>query len=226
MVDLRVLRVLRRGPGPPVPGQGHHRRDRGRRLRRVHAGHGGPHLPAARRGRLRGRRTALLPRHHRVRQRQQGTAHAPARRWRSSASAVSGTWSCRWPASPAPTSSLSHVGATTSTGRGTRRHGYDAGDGDPAEALQRRAGWTRHRLRASDAVVAQAVRATRPGGTFVLGVNADPGTLPFAQEKVVVGSLLGTRRQMREVLKLAAAGKIKAHCQPFALATRPRPSPR
>jgi alcohol dehydrogenase, propanol-preferring len=96
--------------------------------------------------------------------------------------------------------------------------GVDAGRGDPADALQRLGGMDASIVFApSDAVVAQAVRATRPGGTVVLGINADPGTLPFAQEKVVVGSLLGTRQQMREVLKLAAAGKIKAQCQPFAL---------
>jgi alcohol dehydrogenase, propanol-preferring len=96
--------------------------------------------------------------------------------------------------------------------------GVDAGRGDPADALQRLGGMDASIVFApSDAVVAQAVRATRPGGSVVLGINADPGTLPFAQEKVVVGSLLGTRQQMREVLKLAAAGKIKAQCQPFAL---------
>jgi alcohol dehydrogenase, propanol-preferring len=96
--------------------------------------------------------------------------------------------------------------------------GVDASSGDPADALQRLGGVDASIVFApSEAVVAQAVRATRPGGTVVLGVNANPGTLPFAQEKVVVGSLLGTRQQMREVVKLAAAGKIKAHCEPFAL---------
>ena len=74
--------------------------------------------------------------------------------------------------------------------------GVDASRGDPADALQRLGGMDASIVFApSDAVVApQAVRATRPGGTVVLGINADPGTLPFAQEKVVVGSLLGTRR--------------------------------
>jgi propanol-preferring alcohol dehydrogenase len=52
----------------------------------------------------------------------------------------------------------------------------------------------------------------------VSGVNVDLGVLPFMLEKVVVGSLLGTRQQMREVLDLAAAGKIKAQCEPFPLA--------
>lgn len=94
----------------------------------------------------------------------------------------------------------------------------DASNGDPAEALQRVGGVDASIVFApSDAVVAQAIRATRPGGTVIIGINAEVGPLPFALEKVVVGSLLGTRQQMREVLKLAAAGKIKAQCQPFAL---------
>jgi propanol-preferring alcohol dehydrogenase len=96
--------------------------------------------------------------------------------------------------------------------------GIDANEGDPAEALINRGGVDAAIVFApSDAVVAQAIRATRPGGTIVTGVNATVGALPFAQEKAVVGSLLGTRRQMREVLKLAAAGKITSRCEPFPL---------
>jgi len=96
--------------------------------------------------------------------------------------------------------------------------GIDASASDPVDALQRVGGVDASIVFApSDAVVEQAIRATRPGGTVVLGINADIGAVPFAQEKVVVGSLLGTRQQMREVLKLAADGKIRAECQPFAL---------
>ncbi|MGN6243743.1 MAG: zinc-dependent alcohol dehydrogenase family protein [Motilibacteraceae bacterium] len=69
----------------------------------------------------------------------------------------------------------------------------------------------------SDAVVQQALRLTRPGGTVVIGVNGDVGPLPFATEKTVVGSLLGTRQQMLDVLALAAAGKIKSHVETFPL---------
>jgi alcohol dehydrogenase, propanol-preferring len=97
--------------------------------------------------------------------------------------------------------------------------GIDANDGDPAEALAERGGVDAAIVFApSDVMAAQAIRATRPGGTIVTGVNVDIGILPFMLEKVVVGSLLGTRQQMREVLDLAAAGKIKAQCQPFPLA--------
>ncbi|MGN6089551.1 MAG: alcohol dehydrogenase catalytic domain-containing protein [Actinomycetales bacterium] len=69
----------------------------------------------------------------------------------------------------------------------------------------------------SDAVVQQALRLTRPGGTVVVGVNGNVGPLPFATEKTVVGSLLGTRQQMLDVLALAAAGKIRANCETFPL---------
>jgi propanol-preferring alcohol dehydrogenase len=97
--------------------------------------------------------------------------------------------------------------------------GIEANDGDSAEALIKRGGVDAAIVFApSDAVVAQAIRSTRPGGIIVTGVNATVGALPFAQEKTIVGSLLGTRQQMREVIKLAAAGKIKAQCEPFPLA--------
>lgn len=34
----------------------------------------------------------------------------------------------------------------------------------------------------------------------------------------MVGSLIGARQQLREVLALAAAGKVEAICEPFPLA--------
>jgi propanol-preferring alcohol dehydrogenase len=69
----------------------------------------------------------------------------------------------------------------------------------------------------SDRVLRQAVEAVKPGGTVVLGVHAQVGELPFADEKRLVGSVIGSRLQMREVLALAAAGKVRAHCETYAL---------
>jgi propanol-preferring alcohol dehydrogenase len=69
----------------------------------------------------------------------------------------------------------------------------------------------------SDAVVREALQATKPGGTVVLGVNADIGVLPFADEKVVVGSLLGSRSEMQEVLRLAAEGKLRTVTETYGL---------
>ena len=69
----------------------------------------------------------------------------------------------------------------------------------------------------SDEAMACAVRVTKPGGTIVLGVHARVPELPFFEEKRVVGSVIGSRQEMREVLALAAAGKVRAHCDAYPL---------
>jgi propanol-preferring alcohol dehydrogenase len=85
----------------------------------------------------------------------------------------------------------------------------DASRTDPGEELAKAGGVDASIVFApSNEAVAQAVVGTKPGGTIVIGVNGRIERLPFAEEKTVVGSLLGTRQQMREVLELAAAGKI------------------
>jgi len=89
---------------------------------------------------------------------------------------------------------------------------------DPVGVLLRRGGVDASIVFAPSSIaVAQAVAVTRRGGTIVVGVHAEVGALPFDQEKTVVGSLLGTRRQMREVLELADAGKIRTECEAFPL---------
>ncbi|MHB1614393.1 MAG: alcohol dehydrogenase catalytic domain-containing protein [Actinomycetes bacterium] len=94
----------------------------------------------------------------------------------------------------------------------------DASRSDPGEELARSGGVDASIVFApSSASVAQAVQGTKPGGTVVIGVNAEIGRLPFAEEKTVVGSLLGTRQQMREVLVMAGAGKIRAVCESHPL---------
>ena len=69
----------------------------------------------------------------------------------------------------------------------------------------------------SNTLARQALRATRRGGTIVLGVNADLGELSFFDNKRVIGSVIGNRMQMREVLRIAAAGKVRALCEAFPL---------
>lgn len=69
----------------------------------------------------------------------------------------------------------------------------------------------------SDEVLRQAVAAVKPGGTVVLGVHALLGEMPFAEEKRLVGTVIGSRHQVRKVLALAAAGKLRARCDTFAL---------
>jgi alcohol dehydrogenase, propanol-preferring len=57
--------------------------------------------------------------------------------------------------------------------------------------------------------VAEAIRVTRPGARIILGVAQPVGTVDIGDEKTIVGSVLGSRWEMTEVLGLAASGKIK-----------------
>jgi len=70
----------------------------------------------------------------------------------------------------------------------------------------------------SNEALRQAVFATRPGGTIVVGAYAELGTLKFVEEKTIVGSVLGTREQMRELLRIAARGLIHSTVEEFPLA--------
>jgi alcohol dehydrogenase, propanol-preferring len=91
-------------------------------------------------------------------------------------------------------------------------------DMDAGEALSRDGGVDACIVFApSSALARQAVQATKRGGTIVLGVNADLGELSFFDNKSVVGSVIGDRVQMYEVLRLAAAGKVKAICEAYPL---------
>ncbi len=93
-----------------------------------------------------------------------------------------------------------------------------ATDGDAGEALARTGGVDASIVFApSNASVEQAIRGTKPGGTIVTGVNCEVGAFPFAGEKALVGSILGSREQMRTVLRLAAAGKVRAVAETYPL---------
>lgn len=96
--------------------------------------------------------------------------------------------------------------------------GLDATAEDPGQVLASEGGVDASIVFApSTTSVRQALQATKPGGTVVVGVNADAGPLPFAEEKTVVGSLLGNRQQMLDVLALAAAGRLRSVVETFAL---------
>jgi propanol-preferring alcohol dehydrogenase len=69
----------------------------------------------------------------------------------------------------------------------------------------------------SSSIAQLAIKATKPGGTIVVGITADLGEFPFVLEKRVVGSLIGSRQDMKEVLNLAGAGKLKAVCESYRL---------
>jgi propanol-preferring alcohol dehydrogenase len=69
----------------------------------------------------------------------------------------------------------------------------------------------------STPLLKQAIRGTKPGGVVVVGAFAEIGELPFVEEKTVVGSLLGSRQQMHELLRLAGEGKVRAVVESFPL---------
>ena len=69
----------------------------------------------------------------------------------------------------------------------------------------------------SSSIAQLAIRATKPGGTVVVGATANLGEFPFVLEKRILGSTIGSRRDMKEVLNLAGAGKIKAVCESYPL---------
>ena len=90
----------------------------------------------------------------------------------------------------------------------------DSSRGDAAAQIQRLGGVDAALVFApSDDVVSQALASLKPGGTLVLGVNATVRDFPFALEQTVVGSLLGSRAMMREVLDIAAAGKVRVEAE-------------
>jgi alcohol dehydrogenase, propanol-preferring len=60
----------------------------------------------------------------------------------------------------------------------------------------------------STKVAMQAVRSTKPRGTVVMGAPVAIEEFPFDEEKRIVGTLVGGRQAMREVIALAASGKI------------------
>ncbi len=94
----------------------------------------------------------------------------------------------------------------------------DSSREDPVAVLKGRGGVDASIVFApSSAIVEQALAATKPGGIIVIGVHSSIGRFLFYEGKTIVGSLLGSRQQMREVLQLAAAGKVKAQVATYPL---------
>jgi propanol-preferring alcohol dehydrogenase len=61
------------------------------------------------------------------------------------------------------------------------------------------------------------LRRPKSGGAIVIGVSVELGQLPFVDEKRAVGSVIGSRQDMKEVLGLASARKIKRIYEEFKL---------
>jgi propanol-preferring alcohol dehydrogenase len=68
----------------------------------------------------------------------------------------------------------------------------------------------------SGTVVQLAIKATKPGGITVTGVWTEIAE-PLAEERKVANTLIGSRNDMKEVLALASAGKIRPVYEEFNL---------
>jgi propanol-preferring alcohol dehydrogenase len=98
----------------------------------------------------------------------------------------------------------------------------DASATDPIGALSQGPGLDAAIVFApSKAVTAQAIAAIKSGGSVVIGVIADIDQFTFATGKTVIASILGNRAQMREVLRLAADGSVRAMVERFPMAAAP-----
>lgn len=94
----------------------------------------------------------------------------------------------------------------------------DSSKEDPVEELKKIGGVDSSIVFApSSAVVEQAIKATKLNGTIVVGVWSTLGEFPFPDEKRIVGTAIGSRQVMREVLQLASAGKIRSVIDEFKL---------
>lgn len=69
----------------------------------------------------------------------------------------------------------------------------------------------------SDIAAEQAIKVTKPLGTIVIGVHVRLGEFFFHEEKRIVGSVIGSRWMMRDVIDLARAGKIRVVCEKYPL---------
>ena len=69
----------------------------------------------------------------------------------------------------------------------------------------------------SDTVTAQALRALKWGGTLVTGVPLNLEGFHFNKAQVIKASILGSRRDMNAVLRLAAEGKVRTVVDRFSM---------
>jgi alcohol dehydrogenase, propanol-preferring len=55
----------------------------------------------------------------------------------------------------------------------------------------------------SDRVINAAIKSVKKGGIIVLGVRGNVANFPTFEEKIVKGSVIGTRRDMPDLIKMA-----------------------
>ncbi|WP_171823512.1 zinc-binding dehydrogenase [Thermogymnomonas acidicola] len=71
----------------------------------------------------------------------------------------------------------------------------------------------------SQAAIDAALKTLKPGGgRLVLGVfGGGASSIPFVDEIEIVGSVIGTRKDMNEVLRLASTGKVRIEAERYRL---------
>jgi alcohol dehydrogenase, propanol-preferring len=68
----------------------------------------------------------------------------------------------------------------------------------------------------SQKAVEQALRVVKRGGTVLMGVLGN-ATVNFPEEQTIMGSVIGTRQEMNETLKLASLGKVHVDWKAYPL---------
>jgi len=69
----------------------------------------------------------------------------------------------------------------------------------------------------SQTMIDAGFKMIKPGGTLVVGVFGGVRDLFFPDEKVVKGSVIGTRQDMDKVLSIASEGKLKILTEEYSL---------
>ncbi len=68
----------------------------------------------------------------------------------------------------------------------------------------------------SQKAVEQALRIVKRGGTVLMGVCGD-APVSFPEEYTIMGSVIGTRQEMNEVLKIASMGRVRVDWNVYRL---------
>ncbi len=69
----------------------------------------------------------------------------------------------------------------------------------------------------STPMLRQAIAGTKPGGKIIVGTFTEPGPFFFPDQKQIIGSVIGSRWEMEDVLKIAATGKVKSMVETYTL---------
>ena len=70
----------------------------------------------------------------------------------------------------------------------------------------------------SDSVIETAIKSVKKGGTIVLGVLGNVMDFPTFEEKIIKGSVIGTRKDMVELVELASGSGLKVVVETHKLA--------